>query len=219
MSLKLSFGAAACAVLFASAAQAQSTLFNVHLGPSYAWRTANEASSESKGMLSAGGGGGFSFGKGALSFSPSIFIVGKSTKMSDPTTGGETRLKLQYIEFPLLAIVTPMQSKAVRPFFGAGPVVDLEMRCRVEFVVANSKDEVGCDLQSSSTFDRHKVDLAVAGIAGVDYRLSENRRLSLDVRYTHGLRNISDSDDRALQIHNRAVSVYLGYSFPLKADM
>jgi hypothetical protein len=220
MSLKLSLAAAACALLLTADAHAQGTLFNMRFGPTFGWRDTNQSAFESDGMMQVGGGGGFRFGKGALSFEPNALIVGKNTKGPDVNVpGDEMRLKLQYIEFPLLGVLTLNRDAKVRPFLAAGPVIDLEMRCRVEFVDANSKDEVGCDLETTATVDRHKIDFGVAGAAGIDYRISENRRISLQARYTHGLSNISAADDPALVLRNRAVSVYLGYSFPLRTDI
>lgn len=219
MSLKLSLGAAACALLLSANAHAQGTLFVMRFGPTLGWRDTNQPAYESKGMVQFGGGGGFRLGKGALTFEPNAVIVGKNTKTPDTAPGTVKRLKLQYIELPLLGVLTLNRDARIRPFISAGPVLDLEMRCRVEFVDATSRDEVGCDLQTTSTIDRHKVDFGVAGAAGLDYRLSENRRFSLEARYTHGLTNISAAEDKTLSLKNRALSFYVGYSFPLRTDI
>jgi hypothetical protein len=206
--------------MIAASANAQ-TMFNVRVGPTFASRYSNEASQKSKGLVAMGGGGGFRIQKGAFSFDPAIMIVIKGTESADPVTNGKQRLKLQYIELPLVGTATLFTSGRLKPFIEAGPVIDLEMRCRVQFISSDKQqqDDVGCDLQSLSTPDRHKFDFSVAGGGGLDYNLEQNRHVLLEVRYTHGLSNISDSDDRSLVIRNRALSVYIGYSFPINPDI
>lgn len=209
---------AAAATLVASAASAQSPVFFVKIGPTYAWRPVNQADLESDGMTAFGGGGGVRIGNGTLSFQPEILISGKGTSVD--TDAGETRLKIEYIEMPLLAhLKLPARGK-FRPFVVAGPVIGLEMRCRAEFVDGPSRDEVGCDLQTEATFDRNKVDILATGGAGLGYSVGGGRQLGLEARYTHGFRNISDNDDNPdFEIRNRSISVFVSYSFPLNPDM
>jgi opacity protein-like surface antigen len=217
MSFKLSIGAALSALSLASAAHAQ-TMFAVRFGPTFATRETNETAFESKGMMQMGGGFGFRLGNGPLTFNPSVLIVGKATK-TRASADVENRLKLQYIEFPAIAALTLTRSHSFQPFIEAGPVLDMETRCRVEFVTQNSKEEVGCDIATSETIDRHKIDFGLTAGGGFDFRLGDDRKLSLEARYTHGLSNISAADDSDLVIHNRAVSVYLVYFFPFKPDI
>ncbi len=219
-----SLGAAAASLILVVAAattiaplHAQMPVMSISVGPTIASRETNGLAFETDPMAAMGGGGGFRFGTGMFSVQPEVLIISKGTKR--PNDFSEERLLLDYIEFPLLGIVTAMRDRKVRPFLGAGPVLSLEMRCRVQFVEENSKEEVGCDLPNASTFDRSKVDYGVAGLAGIDYALSPTRRLSLQARYTHGFRNISDSDDGTLEIRNRALSFFVSYSFPLSPDM
>jgi opacity protein-like surface antigen len=218
MSIKLTIGAVLSALSLASAAHAQ-TLFNVRLGPTFASRETNQVSFESKSGMQVGGGGGFRLGSGPLTLNPSVIIVGKMTKTGSKSSGGENRLKLQYIEFPLLAALSIAPKHRISPFIEAGPVLDMETRCRVEFVTEFTKDEVGCDINTSETIDRHKIDFGVSAGAGFDFRMADERRLSLEGRYTHGFSNISASDDPSLTLRNRAVSIYLAYYFPFKPNV
>ena len=209
---------AAAATLYASAASAQSPVFFVKIGPTYAWRTVNQAEFESDGMTAFGGGGGVRIGNGRIAFQPEILITGKGTSID--TDVGETRLKVEYIEMPLLAHLTLPTRGKITSFAVAGPVVGLEMRCRAQFVEGNSRDEVGCDLSSESTFDRNKVDILATGGFGLGYSVGGGRQLGLEARYTHGFRNINDNDDNPdFEIRNRSVSVFLSYSFPLDPGM
>lgn len=216
---KLSIGTAVSSLVLASAAHAQSTLFNVRVGPTFASRDANQTAFESKGEMSMGGGGGFRFGSGPLTINPSVMIVGKVTSTGDRNTTGESRLKLQYIEFPVLAALKLSSAHRIQPFIEAGPVLSMETRCRIEFVLDRSKDEVGCDITEDETFDRHKIDFGARAGGGLDFRISEGRLLSVNAHYTHGFSNINASDNETLKIHNRAVSFYLAYYFPFKPDV
>jgi opacity protein-like surface antigen len=216
MSWKLRLGTAATVLLIGSAAHAQMPSLNIMVGPTYATRETNGPAFESDPIWTIGGGGGFRFGKGTFGFEPAVLIVSKGTSQTE--AGVENRLKLDYIELPVLGIVTLGSGSKLHPFIGGGPVVSLEMRCRVESIDGNSKEEIGCDLPNAATFDRHKIDLGVAGLAGIEYALSSSRRIALQARYTHGLSNISDTEDSALEIRNRAWSIYLSYSLPLKPD-
>jgi hypothetical protein len=216
MSLKTILGAAGCVLFLGTGVAAQLPTMSIAVGQTYAWRDTNQTPFETESLGNLGGGGSFRFGSGVFSFEPGVLVT---TKGTSTTSGGEeTRLKLDYIELPILGMITIGPSNKVRPFVGAGPVIGLEMRCRIEVLAENTKEEVGCDLPNSATFDRHKVDLSVAGLAGVDYALPSSRRLGLQARYTHGLRNISDSEDPDLEIRNRALSVFLTFSFPLNPD-
>ncbi|HEX6693948.1 MAG TPA: porin family protein [Longimicrobiales bacterium] len=209
---------AAVATLVASAASAQSPVFFVKIGPTYAWRSVNRPELESDGMTAFGGGGGVRIGNGRIAFQPEILVTGKGTSRDNDV--GETRLRIEYIEVPMLAHLTLGRHGKFAPFLVAGPVVGLEMRCRAQFVEGNSRDEVGCDLSTDATFDRNKVDILAAGGLGLGYSVGGGRQLGLEARYTHGLRNISDNDDDpGFEIRNRSVSVFLSYSFPLDPGM
>ncbi|MEO5510160.1 MAG: porin family protein [Longimicrobiales bacterium] len=216
MSLKVRLATAATALLIGSAAHAQMPSLNIMVGPTYASRETNGPAFESDPIFTIGGGGGFRFGNRTFGFEPGVLIVSKGTSQTDGDV--DNRLKLDYIELPVLGIITIGSKSMLHPFIGGGPVVSLEMRCRVESIRGNSKEEIGCDLPNSATFDRHKVDLGVAGLAGVEYAISSSKRIALQARYTHGLSNISDTEDSALLIHNRAWSFYVSYSLPLKPD-
>jgi hypothetical protein len=215
-SLKNTLAAFACALLLAADASAQLPTMTVLVGPTRGERETNGPAFETDPLWSMGGGGGFRFGTGVLAIQPEVLIVSKGTKLVEANS--ESRLKLDYIELPVLAIITPTPQARIRPFVAAGPVLSLEMRCRVQFVSDNSKEEIGCDLSNAATFDRKKIDYSAAALAGVDYRMDGVRRISLQGRYTHGFRNISDAEDRELQIRNRAFSVYVGFTFPLQPD-
>lgn len=214
---KTGLTAAAAAFLMCADASAQSPLMFVKIGPTYSWRSTNQIDRETDGVTSIGAGGGFRIGNGALTFQPEVYIVNKTTKVDE--NNGELRLKLEYLEIPLLAMLTIGDYK-LRPFLGAGPVISLETRCRSEFREAQNKDEIGCDLANNVVSDRKKFDYGAAAVGGLEYAISRTRKLSLEARYTHGFRNISDAEDnQALELKNRAFSVYVGYSFPLRTDM
>ncbi len=216
MSWKSPLVAIACALVLSSDVAAQLPSMTILVGPTRAARETNAPAFVTEPLWTIGGGGGFRFGTGTFAIQPEVLIVSKGTSSVDGDT--ETQLRLDYIEFPVIGMITLATGRKLRPFIGAGPVLELEMRCRVHFLQDNSKEEVGCDLSNAATFDRRKIDVAVAGLAGVDYALGGSRRLSLQARYTRGFTNISDAEDRTLEIRNRAFSMYVGLTFPLQPD-
>jgi hypothetical protein len=216
MSWTARIGIAVVALVISADVNAQMPSLNIMVGPTYASRETNSPTLESDPIVTIGGGGGFRFGMGTFAVEPGVVIVSKGTKQVAGDI--ETRLKLDYIEIPVLGIITLAPQSRVHPFISAGPVLSLEMRCRVERVEENSKEEIGCDLPNDATFDRHKVDLSLTGAVGAELLLSGSRRLSVQARYTHGMRNISDAEDATVDVRNRAFSFYIGFMLPLKPD-
>ena len=113
------------------------------------------------------------------------------------------KLKLDYLEIPVLVkYMIPTEGK-ISPCFFAGPAVGMLMS-------AKYGDEDVKDFTKS-------IDFGVAFGAGVDVAMGEKGKLTFDARYTLGLANIVDEEGVDDKVKNANISFMVGYSFPIGA--
>jgi len=154
------------------------------------------------------GGGFVDIGLGGIiSVRPEVAYVQKGAKQSD--AGDELKLKLDYIEVPVLLVVSvPTGGGMVKPEFFAGPAIAFKASCKFtgtsggQSATANC-DDPGVDSPIKST------DFGVMFGAGVAVR-----NFMASVRYDLGLTKIDDSTDPG-NIKNRAFMILVGWAFPL----
>lgn len=154
-----------------------------------------------------GGHARFRFGRIALQ--PELQIVSRGARAS--TSALEERIRLDYMELPLM-IVVPLAVGSFEPYAFGGPMLSLETRCRSIVEEDNLRTNFECeDSPSPNSFDRNVIDYGVSAGAGVSHRLGSGRLL-LEGRYTWGLRDIYDGQDPELQVRNRSVVISIGYA-------
>jgi len=134
-------------------------------------------------------------------FQPEIYYSVKGGK--EPDGGGESELKLSYIDIPLLMKFNlPVEGKSWVPNIYAGPYLAFML---------------GADIDGQDVKDVFKsTDFGLVIGAGLDFKLSEgNRMLELDFRYSMGITKIYDFDNLDIKAFNNGFQFLLGYGFSM----
>jgi len=111
-------------------------------------------------------------------------------------------MKLDYIEIPLLAVVSVPTQVRVKPFVYAGPALAFNISSSGEVRVRSVSFER--DVEGIKS-----VDLGIVAGAGFEYRF-ESGSILFDARYDAGIVSIDDTvaDE---DVKNGAVSIMIGY--------
>ena len=121
--------------------------------------------------------------------------------------GTDSKTRLNYFQVPLYAVwyFNELEDN-FRPKIYAGPYLG--------FLLA-AKDESGRDLNpTGEAFN--DVDAGITAGLGFNYRMARGLWLNFDLRYNHGLANISAID--AVDAHNRGFGAMLGVAFSLTPE-
>lgn len=117
-----------------------------------------------------------------------------ATKGSTNSTGPvDATISLTYFEMPLLLRATG-QRAGTKPYFEFGPSVALKVKCEINAEVNDISVSGDCDAGDNDDPIK-SLDIGVAGGAGVEWNL-RGRPMTLGVRYTRGVSNLSDSGNR-----------------------
>jgi hypothetical protein len=117
------------------------------------------------------------------------------------------KLKLEYVDIPLLARFTLVRSADRAFYVFAGPAIAFRTAAKVE----SSSDVGGFNIGDSIDVgaDFKKTDVAIMAGAGADI----GRWLVIDGRYSWGLQDVNGSDLVMTSIHNRAFTFLAGVRF------
>jgi len=147
-------------------------------------------------------------GGGLLRFRPEMLLVEKGFR--DKTAGDDTLLDVDYIEVPLLLVVS-LGAGGLRPSIFAGPTVAFERSCTLSGDFRGIDTSGECDLPSID-LNRETTDWGTAFGAELAFSLG-SIALSAEARYTLGLTNfVTDADDEA---RNRVFSLMAGVQIPI----
>lgn len=128
---------------------------------------------------------------------------GGKLKSSNPLTTGESTLHLNSIEIPVMA-----RFHFGRFYVNAGPSI----ACNLS---GNQKiGDITDKLSFTNTVNGYKRFDAGAQVGGGVEFAFKKRRLALDIRYNHGLTNISCDKE----MYNRAVMISISFSKPWKKN-
>ena len=125
---------------------------------------------------------------------PGAYFVQKGAQYSaDGVTG---TFKGDYIEIPILisAMLTGPESSLGFNIF-AGPTFAFEAGCSFDLEGDGSSSSSDCDDEGFD--DRQKLDMGLAGGAGVSFPITETLSLMISAGYELGLRKLDTSDDPA----------------------
>jgi opacity protein-like surface antigen len=142
-----------------------------------------------------------------FAFQPELLYAQKGGKEVDADE--IMKLKLDYIEVPLLLRAFPTMTGRFLPHLLAGPTVAYNSNCDAEITEAGVATTVDCD----DLLPLKDWDLGVALGGGVDMAVGK-AFLVLDLRYTLGLTSIDD-DSNPSDIKHRAFSIMAGFRYPL----
>jgi len=116
--------------------------------------------------------------------------------------GGDGKIKLNYIEIPVLLKFKPAMEGNFKPAIFAGPAVGFLM---------SAKADDGEEEEDIKDFTK-SIDFGIAFGAGFMYMMENGGGITFDARYTMGMGTIDDTEDDA-DVKNANISFMLGYSF------
>lgn len=165
-------------------------------------------------------GGHVRFRFGPIGLQPELHMVARGGSIEG--SGNEERIRIEYLEVPLL-LVLPFQVSSFEPFVFGGPFGAFESRCRSIVEEDGLKTNFGCDSSEGTVFPRNSLDYGATAGGGISHRLGGGSLL-LEARYSWGLRDIYDGPALTtgdVAIRNRTILVLIGYTFsgPPASDM
>ncbi|PSR54502.1 PorT family protein [Adhaeribacter arboris] len=128
---------------------------------------------------------------------------GGKLKANNPLSDKESSIRLNTIELPLLA-----RFHFGKFYMNAGPSLAYNLSGNKK--IANLSTKLTFE-NSSEAFKRLDAGIQMGG--GIEFPLKQ-RRISLDVRYSHGLTNIAYDQE----IYNRALMISVHFSRPWKTN-
>jgi hypothetical protein len=132
----------------------------------------------------------------------------RGAKASDQ--GFTLKLKVDYIEVPLLLSTRFPGQSSITPFFSAGPAVAVKVGCGVSFSGGGASVDGGCeDAEDELDGGLKSVDAGLVGALGI-----EVRSFRVMARYYLGMTSIVDGQDGTIK--NRVFSLLVGYGFRLR---
>jgi hypothetical protein len=145
---------------------------------------------------------------GPLSLRPELLFALKGGRAEASVEGGGTAqldIELAYIEVPLLLRVGLPRGR-VRPMLFGGPAGALQIGCDLQLIGSDQPVRSTCDAAEFAVFRQLDFALVVGG--GIEVRWPQSS-LSLEGRYTGGLRSVLDQFD----VRNRGYGVVLALTF------
>ena len=152
-----------------------------------------------KSMVGFGGGvlAQVPVGQGQFMVQPEAMVVMKGAK-EDVSSNAE-KLKLTYIEIPVLLKYAPPMESSLKPSFFAGPALGILMSAKAAGV--DIKDFV------------KSTDFGIVFGAGIDLMAGSNT-VCIDARYNLGVSNVNDDvDASSVKIKNAMGSVNVSFLF------
>ncbi|CAN5388993.1 hypothetical protein BH10BAC3_BH10BAC3_19750 [soil metagenome] len=141
----------------------------------------------------------------AFSLVPELYFMKKGGKLkaNNPLTTTESSLRINTLELPVLA-----RFHLGKFYVNAGPSIAYNLSGNRKVDNLSTKLLFG---NSSEGFKRFDAGIQMGG--GVELPFKQ-RRIALDIRYSHGLTNIAYDGD----IHNRALMISVHFSKPWKTN-
>lgn len=113
-----------------------------------------------------------------------------------------TRLRIDYLEFPVLIRFSRRVSDGVRLYAAAGPAFAVRLRAIARFEFDGGAEEANVDDQIES------LDFGITAGGGAEFG-----RFVIDGRYTHGISNIDSFASGDEKLANRAIALTGGIRF------
>lgn len=159
-----------------------------------------DASLDRRTGIAFGGFAQFGIGEAApFVIQPEILFLQKGVESS--AFGSTEKVKLSYIEIPVLAKYNFPLEGNVKPNILVGPAVSILMSAKDDF---DGEEEDIKDLIKSTEFS-----IVMGG--GVDFTLPSGGVVTLDIRFDVGLSNVVDIEDATVK--NSSYGLMAGYGF------
>lgn len=141
----------------------------------------------------------------AFSLVPEVYFIRKGGKLkaNNPLTTSESTLRLNTLELPVLARV-----HVGKFYMNAGPSLAYHLSGTRKI------DDKSAKLSFKNSGDGfRRLDAGIQMGGGFEFPVKQ-KRIALDIRYVHGLTNIS----YAKEMHNRALMISIHFSKPWKTN-
>jgi hypothetical protein len=158
---------------------------------------------DTKGLVGFAGGLTMSWRIGNnLSFNPEALYVQKGAQSN--TTGDDTKVKIAYIEVPVLFRYTfGTENKGVGPYITAGPAVSIKASCKVSETVSGVSASADCDATGTKLKSTD-----IGGVIGAGF---QSERFGVMARYEASLTDINDTPGSPTKVHNNTWSLMASF--------
>lgn len=133
-----------------------------------------------------------------------------------PGASFDADFEMDYVELSALARVGfPLSGDRVSGYLLAGPALGLQSSCE-GVARLSGLDEPAFNVSTDcdeARLDFRKIDVGLAGGAGIDIGLTDSIDARLGLLYTLGLSNVSD--DVGGSVKHRALTIQAGLAFPI----
>jgi hypothetical protein len=147
--------------------------------------------------------------KPGFSIEAPVTYVGKGFDPGASGSGVDGTLKLGYLEFPVLAVLTvPANPSLIAGRVSAGPALALRTRCTYSSPTPDATNITSCDADVSKILD-------FSVLVGVGLKIGRGKRgVTLDVGYDYGLMNVLQADVGG-SAKNRNLLFSVGFIVPI----
>jgi len=139
---------------------------------------------------------------------PEVLYSQKGAKGSGDTPLGEetVTLSLDYIEIPVLAVLTIPTQSIWTPKVFVGPAFGFLISAEAKAELAGEEEEENME----EAFKDYDVGIVFGG--GVDVKVGPGA-ITADIRYNFGVTNIADDEEDDFSVKNGVFSFMVGYAF------
>jgi hypothetical protein len=143
----------------------------------------------------------------SLAVQPELLYSSKG--ITDKETDVDAKLKMNYVEVPVLLRVEVPTSGGVKPFFYGGPAISFKASCNIEVSGQGVNINSNCDDLESPGMKLKTVDYGLVAGGGLAFDVG-GKTFSIGARYDHSLGKIADGSDTK----HRVISVLATLEFP-----
>ncbi|WP_158508661.1 porin family protein [Gemmatirosa kalamazoonensis] len=149
-----------------------------------------------------------------LSLRPELLYSqkGAETRLSEEGVTAEAKVKLAYVELPVLLVADLPVSGNIKPQLYAGPSFAFRASCTVEASAEGFSFSGSCDDTADGASNVKSFDLGAMVGGALKFDLKNGGAFAVGARYTLGLTDIGEGADAK----NRALGIVASYEFALR---
>lgn len=172
-----------------------------------------DIAAEKKMLLGFGGGAFVTYGFTPMfAIQPEVLYMMKGAKYEATVDGTAytMKVKLSYLEVPVLLKVMPQMKGNIKPNFFAGPYAAFLLSAKATLDPVPEGEDGEADLKD----DMKSIEFGFTVGAGLDFAMNKGK-ITLDGRYDLGMNKLADIEDidEQPEIKTGTISVMVGYSF------
>lgn len=107
----------------------------------------------------------------------------------------------------------PWAANGLHTYVAAGPALSWQLSCHVKYTIFETNISwITPGTTTSNCTGRDRLDFALAGALGLEYRMAEEMGFTLGTEYTHGIRNLTKAlaQGRGESARSRVVTIRAG---------